>query len=304
MKLLRSLLFVPGNNPAWMDKAPKYGADALILDLEDAVPANEKRAARPMVRAATEALGQRGVTVVVRVNAVETGLTGEDVEAVVGPGLFAIMIPKAENAADVRKVDAWIELFERKAGLALGSVAIIVMPETARGVRDAYELATACPRVANMCATLGSRAGDLTRSVGYKWTRAGNETLYMESHILLAARAAGMAYPLAGGPLEFEDLDWVRERVLRARELGYRGTLQIHPSQVPIANDVFSPSREEIAWNVGLLRAFAAAGRGTTRYDGMMIDRAHTRNALALLAQAEAFGLAVGEYPRSSLEPA
>jgi citrate lyase subunit beta/citryl-CoA lyase len=300
VKLYRSLLFVPGNRPEWMDKAPTYGADALILDLEDAVPAAEKRAARATVRAGIERLSARGVDVVVRVNGVDTGLTGEDIEAIVAPGLVAVMVPKGELAEDIRKIDAWIELFERKAGIPVGTVRIVVLPETARGIRDAYELATAAPRVSNIVGPLSGRVGDVVRAVGFQWTRPGGETLYLESHILLAARAAGVEYPLAGGPMDIEDLAWVRERLVRARQTGFRGTLLIHPKQIPVANEVFAPSAEEIAWHVGLLRAMSAADprRGATRYDGTMIDRAHVLSSLDLLAQAESFGLDVGEYPR------
>ncbi|HXG21893.1 MAG TPA: CoA ester lyase [Methylomirabilota bacterium] len=300
MKLYRSILFVPGNRPDWIDKAPQYGPDALILDLEDAVPIPEKAAARSIVRAGIERSRQRGVPIVVRVNGLNTGLTGEDVEAVVTVGLVAIAIPKLERVEEVLKVDAWIELFERKAGLPPNSVEIIVLPETARGIMNIYQLATACPRVGNIVGGVGARSGDVTKAIGYKWTRPGLETLYMASHMLLAARAAGIEYPLCGGSLEVSDTELVRAQLQRAREIGFRGALLIHPSAVPIANEVFAPSKEEIEWNKGVLQAMyeaEQAGRAAVTYDGMMIDYAHVRNALDLLHQAEAFGLEVGEYP-------
>ena len=301
MKLYRSILFVPGNRPDWMDKAPKYGPDALILDLEDAVPIAEKAEARQTVRAGIERLRERGVPIVVRVNGVNTGLTGEDVEAIVTAGLVAVAVPKLERVEEVLKVDAWIELFERKAGLPLGTVEILALPETARGIMNAYQLATACPRVGNILGGVGARSGDVTKAIGYKWTRSGLETLYLASHVLLAARAAGIEYPIGGGSLEVGDTELVRAQLQRAREIGYRGALLIHPSAVPIANEVFAPSKEEIDWNKGVLRAMAEAeraGRAAVTYDGMMIDYAHVRNALDLLHQAEAFGLDVGEYPQ------
>ena len=301
MKLYRSILFVPGNRPDWMDKAPKYGPDALILDLEDAVPIAEKVEARQTVRAGIERLRERGVPIVVRVNGVNTGLTGEDVEAIVTAGLIAVAVPKLERVEEVLKVDAWIELFERKAGLPLGTVEILALPETARGIMNAYQLATACPRVGNILGGVGARSGDVTKAIGYKWTRSGLETLYLASHVLLAARAAGIEYPIGGGSLEVGDTELVRAQLLRAREIGYRGALLIHPSAVPIANEAFAPSKEEIEWNKGVLRAMAEAeraGRAAVTYDGMMIDYAHVRNALDLLHQAEAFGLDVGEYPQ------
>jgi len=301
MKLYRSILFVPGNRPDWMDKAPKYGPDALILDLEDAVPIAEKAEARQTVRAGIERLRERRVPIVVRVNGVNTGLTGEDVEAIVTAGLVAVAVPKLERVEEVLKVDAWIELFERKAGLPLGTVEILALPETARGIMNAYQLATACPRVGNILGGVGARSGDVTKAIGYKWTRSGLETLYLASHVLLAARAAGIEYPIGGGSLEVGDTELVRAQLQRAREIGYRGALLIHPSAVPIANEVFAPSKEEIEWNKGVLRAMAEAeraGRAAVTYDGMMIDYAHVRNALDLLHQAEAFGLDVGEYPQ------
>lgn len=301
MKLYRSVLFVPGNRPDWIDKAPKYGPDALIVDLEDAVPNAEKVAARSTVRAGIERLRERGVPIVVRVNGVNTGLTGEDIEAIVTGGLVAVAIPKLEYVEEVLKVDAWIELFERKAGLPPGTVEILVLPETARGIMNVYQLATACSRVGNIVGGVGARSGDVTKAIGYKWTRPGLETLYMASHMLLAARAAGIEYPLAGGSLEVGDTELVRAQLQRAREVGFRGALLIHPSAVPIANDIFAPSQEEIEWNKGVLRAMAEAeqaGRAAVTYDGMMIDYAHVRNALDLLHQAEAFGMDVGEYPQ------
>ncbi|MCS6924767.1 MAG: CoA ester lyase [Candidatus Binatia bacterium] len=300
MKLYRSVLFVPGNRPDWIDKAPQYRPDALILDLEDAVPIAEKAQARAIVRAGIERSRACGMPIFVRVNGLNTGLTGEDVEAVVTAGLVAIAVPKLERREEVLKVDAWIELFERKAGLPPGTVEIVVLPETARGIMDIYQLATACPRVGNIVGGIGARSGDVTKAIGYKWTRSGLETLYMASHMLLAARAAGIEYPLAGGSLEVSDLELVRAQLQRAREIGFRGALLIHPSAVPIANEVFAPSREEIEWNKGVLRAMAEAeqaGRAAVMYDGMMIDYAHVRNALDLLRQAEAFGIEVGEYP-------
>ncbi len=301
MKLYRSVLFVPGNRPEWIDKAPKYGPDALILDLEDAVPIPEKPEARSIVRAGIERSHARGVPIVVRVNGINTGLTGEDVEAVVTKGLVAIAIPKLERIEEVLKVDAWIELFEQKAGLPPNSVEIVVLPETARGIMDIYKLATACRRVGNIVGGASARSGDVTKAIGYKWTRPGLETLYLASHMLLAARAAGIEYPLCGGSLEVNDLELVRAQLNRSREVGFRGALLIHPSAVPIANEVFAPSKEEIEWNKGILCAMdeaERAGRAAVTYDGMMIDYAHVRNALDLIHQAEAFGIAVGEYPQ------
>ena len=300
MKPYRSILFVPGNRPEWIQKAPRFGPDALIIDLEDAVPIAEKQATRGIVREGIERSHERGMPIVVRVNGLATGLTSADVEAVVSRGVVAIAVPKLEYPEELLKVDAWIELCERKAGLPVGGIEIMALPETARGILKAYELATACERVGSVIGGLGSRSGDVAQAVGYKWTRPGLETLYMASHVLMANRAAGFPYPIATGSLEVGDLELVRSQLERTREIGYRGALLIHPSAVPIANEIFAPTREEIDWNKGVLRAMADAereGRAATTYDGMMIDYAHVRNALDLLQQAAAFGMEVGDYP-------
>lgn len=300
MKLYRSILFVPGHRADWIDKAPQYGADALILDLEDAVPNEQKTQARSIVRDGIERLHRRGVPVLVRVNGLNTGLTAADIEAVVTAGVVAIAIPKLERKEEVLKADAWIEWFEQKAGLRDRTVEIVALPETALGIMNCHELATACSRVGNVAGGISARSGDITKAIGYKWTRASFETLYMASHMLLAARSAGIEYPLNTGSLEVSDIDLVRAQLQRAREVGFRGALAIHPTAIPIANEIFAPSLDEIEWNKGVLRAMAGAeqtGKAAVTYDGMMIDYAHVRNALDLLHQAEGFGIEVGEYP-------
>ena len=171
-KPIRSELFVPGNKEDWMRKAPKYGADALILDLEDSVPPENKSEARTLVRKMVEELGEAGQTLVVRVNRLETGLTGEDLEAVAGPHLYCVMLPKVQGPADVVEVDNLLTHFERSQGMAIGQILIDPSLETAQGIRQAYEIATASPRVAHMGAG-GGKGGDTARSIGYQWTRKG-----------------------------------------------------------------------------------------------------------------------------------
>jgi len=229
MKLYRSILFVPGNRPEWIDKAPKYGPDALILDLEDAVPNDEKPEARSIVRAGIERSHKRGVPIVVRVNGLNTGLTGEDVEAVVTAGLVAIAIPKLEKVEEVLKVDAWVELFEQKAGLPPRTVEIVALPETARGIMDVYHLATACPRVGNIVGGVGARSGDVTKAIGYKWTRAGFETLGVASHMLLAARAAGIEY------------HWLEDRLRSAIPSWYARNSSEHEKSATVGRYSFIP---------------------------------------------------------------
>jgi citrate lyase subunit beta/citryl-CoA lyase len=253
-----------------------------------------------MVRDGIVALHAQGLAPFVRINALDTGMASDDIEAITVPGLRGIMVPKLESSEQVVRLDAWIEHFERKSGAAPGSIEILALPETALGMMNAYQLA-ALPRVGNVVNGVGARSGDVTKAIGYKWTPGGAEMLHVMSHILLANRAAGIEYPLSAGVLEVKDLEQVRRQMQRLREIGYRGMVLIHPTAVPIANELFGPAPEEIEWHKGVLRAVAEgeqAGNSAVMFDGMMVDYAHVRNALDLLRQAEAFGIDVGDYPK------
>ena len=205
-KPLRSVMFVPGNREDMMRKAPQYGADALILDLEDSVPEAEKTEARGLVKKMVEELGASGQTLFVRVNRLETGLTGFDIEAVTGPHLYGILLPKVERPEDVVEVDILLKFFESKAGMETGSVCIDPSLETAQGIRQAYEIAMASPRVAHMGGS-GGKGGDTARSVGFQWTPEGLETLFIKSKVLVDSRSAGIQFPISGGWFDIRDLD-------------------------------------------------------------------------------------------------
>lgn len=295
MKLHRSMLFVPGNRETWVAKALNAGADAIILDLEDSVPAGEKSAARLSAAHSIRALKDAEISVFVRVNALETGLSSLDLEAVVTAGLDGVFLPKVETAADIWKVDAWLSHFELKQGIEPDTVKVFGWPETAQGIMNAYDLVRCCPqRMAGMVNVAGGQAGDVARAIGYRRTQGASEIGHLLSHVLLANRAAGITYPLSAGILEISNLDAVRHQMILLRDMGYRGAIVIHPSAVPIANEVFAPTTAEIAWHKGVLAAMAAAetqGAASANYDGMMIDFAHAKNAREVLAQAQSFGL-------------
>lgn len=295
MKPLRSLLFVPGNKAAWMDKAPQYGADALILDLEDSVPLADKATARPLVRQAIERLAARGQTVYVRVNALETGMTGEDLDVIVGAGLTGLLPPKIETPHDVHQLDTLLAYFERRRDLPPGSIELIPVLETARGIRQAYDIACASPRVASIAGGAG-RGGDTNRSLGYVWTKEGMETLFIRSKVVLDARAAGIAHPLVASWFDVGDVDDFIADAQRNRQLGYRGMLLIHPSHVGPANQIFTPSAEEVAYYKGLLAAMEEAerqGTAAVTYQGAMVDIAMVKTAQQMLEFARAVGVQV-----------
>jgi citrate lyase subunit beta / citryl-CoA lyase len=289
---LRSLLFVPGNKPAWMAKALGYGADALIFDLEDAVPRLDKVAARSLIRAALERPQTCGPSLTVRINALETGLSSDDLTAIVCSGLSAIVAPKIETPHDIAILDTLLTQCERGAGLESGQVEIFPILETAKGIYYAYQIATSSPRVATVSAAAG-KGGDTARSLGYMWSKDGTETLYIRSKVLLEARAAGLAYPLIASWFDIADIEGLRADARLNRQLGYSGQVVIHPSHVPIVNDVFTPTREEIAYYRGLLTAIENAerqGTAAVTYQGAMVDIAMVKTAQQVLALARAVG--------------
>lgn len=290
---IRSELFVPGNKEDWMRKAPRYGADALILDLEDSVPPDQKPAARESVGRLVQELGAAGQTIVVRVNRLETGLAGDDLEAVVGPHLYCILLPKVEGPADVVEVDTLLRHFERRQGLEIGRIFIDPALETAAGIRQSWEIATASPRVAHMGAS-GGKGGDTARSIGFQWTPEGMETLFIRSKVLVDVRAAGVPYPMSGGWMDIHDLDGLRAAARQAKQLGYTGMHLIHPSHVPVVNEVFTPTAEEVAHYRGLLAAMEAQraqGGAAVTFGGDMVDIAHEETARAMLQMAREMGV-------------
>jgi len=285
----RSLLFVPGHKEAWVDKALAAGPHALILDLEDAVPASDKDEARQITGKSVQRLGETSdVGVVVRVNALDTEHFGADLEAVVRPGLTAVLLPKVYSAADVTAFDALVRHFEIAAGLPVGTVDLIPSLETARSLVNIDAIARA-PRVASLMAAAAKDA-DISREVGFRWTPAGLETLYLRSRVVLAARAAGLNHIVLGLWQSIQDLDGLRIFAEGNRDLGYGGQVVIHPSHVPVVNAAYSPSEAELARFTAMVSAYeagAAAGHGAVMFEGEHIDLAHVQHARQQLVMSQ-----------------
>jgi citrate lyase subunit beta/citryl-CoA lyase len=274
-----------------LDKAPTLGADAILIDLEDAVAEADKDAARATVREIIPTVADPPV--LVRINAVSTGLAGADLSAVVMPGLAGIFVPKVEGPEEAMRVIDDLAGYEAAAGIAPGSIEIICMLESARSVRLAYEIATASPRVSSVCFSSGQN-GDLQTDLGCDWSLDGTEMLYARSKTILDARAAGIEHPLDGVYVGIADLDGLAIDTTLSKRLGYRGRAVIHPSHVGTVNRIYSPSPEEIRYYRGLLQAFeeaAADGRGSSVYEGRMIDVAMAARARRVLDLAERLGV-------------
>jgi citrate lyase subunit beta/citryl-CoA lyase len=287
VKFTRSLLFVPAHRGSWVDKAIRSGADALILDLEDSVPEDTKEQARDTVVTSIKNLRDQatGVGVYLRLNSLDTGLAGDDLEQVAIEGVDGFVLPKTYDARDVIAFDALVSHFERRNGVPAGRLEFILSLETAEAYAHCEQMAVASPRVAALFAGT-ARDADVARSIGFQFTTVGTETLYLRSRAVLAARAAGLPYPLVGVWQDLADLAGARQFAQDNRQLGFRGQVLIHPAHVAIANEVFSPSAAEVEFYAGMVKAFDAAvtgGAAAIDYEGQHVDYAHIKTAKQVL---------------------
>lgn len=261
-------------------------------DLEDSVPLQEKVNARQVVAQAIPAFVQGKKPVMVRVNALSTGLLEGDLEAVVGPSIYGVNVPKVGSAWDVQQVDAILGRLERKQGMAPGQLRITVWLETAQGVVRAFEIASASSRVLGVC----FGAEDLTADLGTQRTEEGDEVLHARAAVALAAHAAGVL-PFDTPYANFRDLEGLRRDTAKGISLAYKGRFAIHPAQLPVIHELFSPTPQEIEYAKRVLQAAQEAeaqGRGATALDGKMIDAPIVKRAQRLLAAADAIAARVG----------
>jgi citrate lyase subunit beta / citryl-CoA lyase len=293
MRPSRSALFVPGHRRDWIEKAVNYGADTLILDLEDSVPDREKAGARQSVKAGVKMLKAKGQACGVRINGLATGLTLDDLEGVMCPELASISLPKVETPADLHELDALLTHLEGRLGIPAGQIETPLGCETAKAMRNVYEIATQCRRVKRVSLAAGP-GGDAARAIGYQWSKEGSETLFLRSKVVLDARAAGIPYPTISSWWNIKDLEGLERDARRNRSLGYRGQTVMHPSHVPIVNEVFTPTAEELVFHQGLIQAMEEAekkGIAAVTYQGDMVDEAMVKTSRELLAFARAIGV-------------
>ncbi len=269
MALLRCLLFVPGADRKKIDKALSLGADAVILDLEDAIAPGEKDRARTVVR---EILQSSGLPpVFVRVNGAETRHVLKDLQAVAGTGLAGIMLAKAETAEEVRKVSWLLGLLEEEQGPARGSMELVPFIESARGIENAGAIASSCPRVKK----LAFGGNDYTADIWTSYSGDGTELFYARAKLVNASRAAGIEPPLDTVCPMIKDTDTLRKDAAEAKKMGFQGKLVIHPAQIQPVIEIFSPTADEVAAAKKIVAAYEeakAAGRGVVQLDGQMVE--------------------------------
>jgi citrate lyase subunit beta/citryl-CoA lyase len=288
---MRSLLFVPADAPRKLDKAMGCGADALILDLEDSVAPERKNFARAAAAEFLQSAAGRAQRprLLVRVNGLDTGLIDADLDAVVARAPDAVMLPKAEGGASIIHLDAKIAVREALGGLPDGQTAIVAL---ATETPHALFLAGTYRNASKRLIALTWGAEDLSAALGAEANR-GPDGRFLDPYRLartlcLAAAASAEASVIDAVYVDFRDEAGLRRECEEARRDGFTGKLAIHPAQVAIINEVFTPTSEAIAQAKAIVAAFAAApGAGVVAVAGVMYDRPHLARAKKLLENAE-----------------
>ena len=288
MPVMRSVFYVPGNNEKMVGKAPEIEVDLLTLDLEDSVPPAEKPKAREMIREylKTQREKQFSPSLYVRINNWETQMTNDDLEAIVYPGLDGVCLAKCGSAENVQRLDWKLEELEQRRGMEVGSVAIQLLIETAKGVINAYPAATASPRVNSLI----FGAVDYTKDMRVTLTSEGLEQLYARFHTAVAARAAGCV-AIDCPFVAFNDTEGFDKSTKEGRQMGYEGRMLIHPSQIEPSHVIYTPSQENVDWAEGVKKIFEeegiAKGSAAVAYNGKMVDTPVYENALQILRTME-----------------
>ena len=286
MELLRTVLSVPGNRENMIEKSKQLKADAVVLDLEDSVPVEEKSRARMIVRDAIPALTGAKHKIYVRINPWESGLAKEDLEAIIVKGIDGISQPKPSSAKDIAEVDAFIGKLEKERGIPENSVKLLPWIETAKGIINAYEIAGASPRIIGVI----FGANDFLLETGMLRSEDEHELNYPRIKIIIAARAAGVL--AIDTPFNnFKDEFGLIKEANLARSLGFDGKFVIHPDQVDTVNRIFRPTENEVAHALKVMDAFQAArlkGFASASLDGRMIDIPIAQRALKVILWSKA----------------
>lgn len=295
MAAFRTMLFVPAQRDHMVEKAGSHGADAVVLDLEEAVPPAEKQAARDVVASRLEGLAAAtGAPVYVRVNDVRSGLTRDDLMAVVRAGLAGVLLPKAEAAQDLRDLDVLLREAEMANGVRPGDVAVMPIIESARGVLRCEDIATASDRVAG----LAVGAYDYTAGLGVARDRDGRALAHLRYVVVQVAVAYGLV-PIDTPYADIEDEAGLTAETELVQAIGFKGKLVVHPRQIPLVNGIFAPAPDDVAQARRVVEAFdegVSRGLGAVSLDGRMVDGPIAARARQLLAFAD-------EIARREAEP-
>lgn len=293
-RLLRSYLFAPGDNESLLAKALAASADAVVFDLEDAVSADRKEFARQVVAGAIKRNPHTSTPIYVRINPVGSDFWLEDAASVVGRGLSGIRLAKAESAEQIAALDDHLSRLEARTGIDAESIAIVPTIESARGVMAATEIARR-PRVEALCFGMTDFLADIHARPDDAFTAS----LFALSSLVIASKASGILPPIASVHTQLNDREGLLASTERYRIIGFLGRSCIHPSQIEVINNVFTPSAQEVAQAEALLAVFensAALQRGASvSNQGQFIDEAVVKRARGIISLARNCKSSVGK---------
>ncbi|MBA7628722.1 Citrate lyase subunit beta [subsurface metagenome] len=288
MPVMRSVFYVPGNKEELIAKIPRFPADIITLDLEDSVPPAEKQIARELSHKNLKFAASSGADVYTRINNWETGMTNDDCEAIVDKGLSGVCLAKCGGPDHVKRLAWKLEEMEKKRGLEVGSIKIQLLIETAKGMMNVYESATANERVGSLIYGAVDYTTDMR--VTLTWP-IGEEGRWARARVGCAARAAGLI-AIDWPYVDFKDTEGFEKDTAWGRQMGMEGRMLIHPGQIEPAHRIYSPAPERVEWATEIKKVFEeegiAKGSAAVSYKGKMVDTPVYVGALKILeAQAE-----------------
>ena len=278
--LFRSLIFVPGNNPRFLEKAKSLSADIVCFDLEDSVPDKEKKKARTLIKNALKKRSQYSASIFARTNSPDSNKIEADLKEIVHKGVDGIVIPKVNSAKEIKKIEKTISSLEKKRKIR--GIRLIPSIESALGVINCYEIASSSKRIDALVFGIF----DLLNDVGIEYAK-GNPlgAKYSRYMIPIAAAAAGV-YAIDGIWQDIKDISGLKKDCEIGKSLGYVGKSVIYPDQVKTVHKIFHPNKTEVAWAkkvCSIYKKSSKKGKGATVIDGKMIDEVHYKRAKALL---------------------
>lgn len=283
-RLLRSLIFVPGNSPRFLEKAKTLAADIVCFDLEDSVPLEEKKSARSLIKEALTRRSEYRSEVYVRTNSPQSGMIQDDLKEILQKGIDSIVIPKVNNVTEIKKIEKVMTVIEKKRKLK--PIELVPSIESAEGVVHAYSIAS----VSNRVSALVFGVFDLLNDLGVEYTKEAEGAKYARAKIPIDAKAAGK-YAIDAIWQDLNDEAGLEQDCILAKSLGYAGKSIIHPNQIQITHKVFHPASWEMEWAKKVIEAYNVTRekkKGATKVDGKMIDEVHYKRAKALLESAKA----------------
>ena len=278
-QLFRSLIFVPGNNPRFLEKAKKIQADIVCFDLEDSVPDDEKTIARKLIKNALKSRSEYSSSIFVRTNSPLSGKIPSDLKEIIQKGIDGIVIPKVNNVTELKKIQKTLSGLEKSKKLK--PIQIIPSIESAEGVVNSYPIASFGKRVTAIVFGIF----DLLNDLGVEYTKDSPGGKYSRYKIPVDAAAAGIS-AIDGIWQDLNDLKGLQKDCNFGKSLGYAGKSVIHPDQISIVHKSFYPNKTEISWAEKVCKVYLEStkkGKGATTVDGKMIDEVHYKQAQALL---------------------